>query len=285
MASSFADALDLGAPPRPRRPPAPIRPGRASCWTWAAGGGRSLWPWPTPPRAQPSWPWTSMSAPSTSPPAMPPRPDTPTSTPPRPRPWRPSWRDRARTWTSKVIQWAVVRDAGREARGAGRGVAGRFIAVLSCLDHLNAVGPPGRLFRGRLSHRGVVGAGAGPTGSAGPAGPTGPAGAPPLARHHADPDPRATASGREGPNDDGGWPMRTSARPSFSWVNPRSHGPGAARWRPLRSTARTIRRRRERGPSQLPPLPHRPRITRTHTHSHAPGITFLIHGIRWSNRI
>ena len=87
-----------------------------------------------------------------------------------------------------------------------------------------------------------------------------------LARHHADPDPRATASGREGPKDDGGWPMRTSARPSFSWVNPRSHGPGAARWRPLRSTARTIRRRRERGPSQLPPLPHRPRITRTHTH-------------------
>ena len=86
MASSFADALDLGAPPRPRRPPAPTRPGRASCWTWAAGGGRSLWPWPTPPRAQPSWPWTSMSAPSTSPPAMPPRPDTPTSTPPRPRP-------------------------------------------------------------------------------------------------------------------------------------------------------------------------------------------------------
>ena len=88
--------------------------------------------------------------------------------------------------------------------GAGHGVAGRFMAALSCLDHLNAVGPSGRLFRGCQSHRGVVGAGAGPTGSTGPAGPTGPAGAPPLARHHADPDPRATASGREGPNDDGG---------------------------------------------------------------------------------
>ena len=73
--------------------------------------------------------------------------------------------------------YSVGGGAGRRARGAGRGVAGRFMAVLSCLDHLNAVGPPGRLFRGRLSHRGVVGAGAGPTG---PAGPAGPAGAPPL---------------------------------------------------------------------------------------------------------
>ena len=73
--------------------------------------------------------------------------------------------------------YSVGGGAGRRARGVGRGVAGRFMAVLSCLDHLNAVGPPERLFRGRLSHRGVVGAGAGPTG---PAGPAGPAGAPPL---------------------------------------------------------------------------------------------------------
>ena len=100
--------------------------------------------------------------------------------------------------------YSVGGGAGRRARGAGRGVAGRFMAALSCLDHLNAVGPSGRLFRGCQSHRGVVGTGAGPTGSTGPAGPTGPAGAPPLAHHYADPDPRATASGREGPNDDGG---------------------------------------------------------------------------------
>ena len=35
--------------------------------------------------------------------------------------------------------------------------------------------------------------------------------------------------------------MSTGAKPSFSWVNPRAHGPGAVRRRPLRSTARTIR--------------------------------------------
>ena len=199
-----------------------------------------------------------MSASSTSPPAMPPRPDTPTSTPPRPRPWRPSWRDRARTWTSKVIQWVVARDAGREARGRRQVHGGALLLrPLKCGWTTWKVIPRASVSSG--SRRG----GRRPHGSRRSCRSRGGTA---LARHHADPDPRATASGREGPNDDGGWPMRTSARPSFSWVNPRSHGPGAARWRPLRSTARTIRRRRERGPSQLPPLPHRPRITRTHTH-------------------
>ena len=80
----------------------------------------------------------------------------------------------------------------------------------------------------------------GPHGSRGPAGP---AGVPPLARHYADPDPRTTAFGREGP-------VST----------------GAARRGPLRSTSRTIRGRRERKPPQPPPRPRQPRITRTQTH-------------------
>ena len=84
----------------------------------------------------------------------------------------------------------------------------------------------------------------GPHGSRGPAGP---AGVPPLARHYADPDPRTTAFGREGP-------VST----------------GAARRGPLRSTARTIRGRRERKPPQPPPCPRQPRITRAQTHPDAP---------------
>ena len=97
---------------------------------------------------------------------------------------------------------------------------------------------------------------AGPTGSSrrapaprvpGSRGPAGPAGVPPLARHYADPDPRTTAFGREGP-------VST----------------GAARRGPLRSTSRTIRGRRERKPPQPPPRPRQPRITRTQTHPDAP---------------
>ena len=45
--------------------------------------------------------------------------------------------------------------------------------------------------------------------------------------------------------------MSTSAKPSFSWVNPRSHGPEAARRRPLRAPRSTA-------PAASPPQEHRP---------------------------
>ena len=72
--------------------------------------------------------------------------------------------------------------------------------------------------------------------------------------------------------------MSTGAKPSFSWVNPRAHGPGAARRGSLRSTARTIRGTTGAGtitaaPAPPPtPHPHAPR--RTQTHPDAPRITF-----------
>ena len=61
--------------------------------------------------------------------------------------------------------------------------------------------------------------------------------------------------------------MSTGAKPSFSWVNPRAHGPGAARRGSLRSTARTIRGTTGTGTTTAapapPPTPH-------HTHPDAP---------------
>ena len=179
MASSFADALDLGAPPRPPRPrPRPARVGPSAGPGLRVGTDRS-----GPGRRRPG-----CNRPGRGRQRARHRPRRPqcrrgrTHQHPRRRGHGPGGRaggiGRVRGPRRLFSgRWCGTQGARRGARGAGRGVAGRFMAVLSCLDHLNAVGPPGRLFRGRLSHRGVVGAGAGPTG---PAGPAGPAGAPPL---------------------------------------------------------------------------------------------------------
>ena len=72
-----------------------------------------------------------------------------------------------------------------------------------------------------------------------------------LARHHADPDPGPPPSGEKDP-------MTTG-------VNPRAHGPGAARRGPLRSTSRTIRGTTGAGTIAAAPAP--PMVPR-HTHSH-----------------
>ena len=174
MASSFADALDLGAPPRPPRPrPRPARVGPPAGPGLRVGADRS-----GPGRRRPG-----RNRPGRGRQRARHRPRRPqcrrgrTHQHPRRRGHGLATELRGSNTYVDLEGYSVGGGAGRRARGAGRGVAGRFMAVLSCLDHLNAVGPPGRLFRGRLSHRGVVGAGAGPTG---PAGPAGPAGAPPL---------------------------------------------------------------------------------------------------------
>ena len=260
MASSFADALDLGAPPRPPRPrPRPARVGPSAGPGLRVGTDRS-----GPGRRRPG-----RNRPGRGRQRARHRPRRPqcrrgrTHQHPRRRGHGPGGRaggiGRVRGPRRLFSgRWCGTQGARRGARGRRQVHGGALLLrSLKCGWTTWKVIPRASVSSG--SRRG----GRRPHGSRRSCRSRGGTA---LARHHADPDPRATASGREGPNDDGGWPMRTSARPSFSWVSPRSHGPGAARWRPLRSTARTIRRRRERGPSQLPPLPHRPRITRTHTH-------------------
>ena len=61
--------------------------------------------------------------------------------------------------------------------------------------------------------------------------------------------------------------MSTGAKPSFSWVNPRAHGPGAARRGSLRSTARTIRGTTGTGTTTAAPAPP---PTSHHTYPDAP---------------
>ena len=198
MASSFADALDLGAPPRPPRPrPRPARVGPSAGPGLRVGTDRS-----GPGRRRPG-----CNRPGRGRQRARHRPRRPqcrrgrTHQHPRRRGHGPGGRaggiGRVRGPRRLFSgRWCGTQGARRGARGRRQVHGGALLLrSLKCGWTTWKVIPRASVSSG--SRRG----GRRPHGSRRSCRSRGGTA---LARHHADPDPRATASGREGPNDDGG---------------------------------------------------------------------------------